>query len=261
MSEKAFQFEQNADFQPDPFYSSSQKAKGDQLKDLGAIAHVPEPEDSEGQPRPRKKSPGPPPKEVIRKPVGEMTLHDLETYETMKTKNCGPPPGAKIRFTEMKYWEYLLYRDFREYQFYMVETCLFYNTLVSLPTGLGKTFIAVNVMNNYYRWFENGKIFFLAPSKPLVNQQMAACLESEAFKPKDLIELTGEIQSENRKKAYEQGKVFFMTPQTLENDIDCDRIDLERIVLVVYGKSNPKQLLIVHCSTLCSLIAVSVSSF
>jgi len=47
---------------------------------------------------------------------------------------------------------------------------LTHNILVCLPTGLGKTFIATNVIYNYYKWFPKGKIFFLAPTKPLVNQ-------------------------------------------------------------------------------------------
>jgi ERCC4-related helicase len=44
------------------------------------------------------------------------------------------------------------------------------NTLVTLPTGLGKTFIASAVMFNYYRWFSDGKIFFLAPTRVLLKQ-------------------------------------------------------------------------------------------
>ena len=59
----------------------------------------------------------------------------------------------------------------------MVETALFSNSLICLPTGLGKTFVAANVIFNYYLWFPEGKvihnfeikIFFLAPTKPLVN--------------------------------------------------------------------------------------------
>ena len=49
------------------------------------------------------------------------------------------------------------------------------NTLVSLPTGLGKTFIAAVVMFNYYRWFPAGKVIFMAPTRPLVTQQIGAC--------------------------------------------------------------------------------------
>jgi len=38
----------------------------------------------------------------------------------------------------------------------MVQSCLFYNSLICLPTGLGKTFIALNVILNFYKWFIKG---------------------------------------------------------------------------------------------------------
>lgn len=63
----------------------------------------------------------------------------------------------------------------REYQLQIVSDALFKNTLVSLPTGLGKTFIAAVVMFNYYRWFPAGKVIFMAPTRPLVTQQIGAC--------------------------------------------------------------------------------------
>lgn len=167
-----------------------------------------------------------------------LTWADLERHRTViESMNKGKPPGAKMRYEQMKTWHYFCDKELREYQFSLVETCLFYNTLVSLPTGLGKTFVALNVINNYYRWFENGKIFFLAPTKPLVSQQLTACLEHDTFNPKELMELTGETQATERKYAYQRGRIFFMTPQTLENDIEMERLDLERIVLVIYGKS------------------------
>ena len=63
----------------------------------------------------------------------------------------------------------------RDYQFAIVSKALFKNTLVSLPTGLGKTFIAAVVMFNYYRWFPAGIVIFMAPTRPLVTQQIGAC--------------------------------------------------------------------------------------
>ena len=45
-------------------------------------------------------------------------------------------------------WIYPLNQERRDYQFDIVEKCLFENTLVALPTGLGKTFVAAVVMLN-----------------------------------------------------------------------------------------------------------------
>lgn len=44
----------------------------------------------------------------------------------------------------------------RDYQFSITRTALFSNTLVVLPTGLGKTLIAAVVMYNFFRWFPEG---------------------------------------------------------------------------------------------------------
>lgn len=46
----------------------------------------------------------------------------------------------------------------RDYQFAITQKALFSNTLVALPTGLGKTLIAAVVMYNYFRWFPDGNI-------------------------------------------------------------------------------------------------------
>lgn len=57
--------------------------------------------------------------------------------------------------------------------------------------GLGKTFIAAVVMYNFWRWYPFGKIIFLAPTKPLVAQQIHACNEVMGIPSVDMIELTG----------------------------------------------------------------------
>ena len=103
-------------------------------------------------------------------------------------------------------------KEFRQYQFKIVETALFFNTLVALPTGLGKTFIATNVILNYYLWFKKGLIFFLAPNRPLVNQQVEGIREVPFFDPEDICELTGSTHQNRRRPMYDEKRIFFMTP-------------------------------------------------
>lgn len=59
--------------------------------------------------------------------------------------------------------------------------------------GLGKTFIAAVLMYNFWRWYPFGKIVFLAPTKPLVAQQIDACYKVMGIPSVDMIELTGFI--------------------------------------------------------------------
>ena len=88
-------------------------------------------------------------------------------------------------------WIYPTNYPIRDYQFNIVQKALFTNTLVCLPTGLGKTFIAAVVMYNFYRWYPNSKIVFLAPTKPLVTQQIEACYNVMGIPQEHAAEMTG----------------------------------------------------------------------
>ena len=52
----------------------------------------------------------------------------------------------------------------------MSHAALFENTLVSLPTGMGKTLIASVVMHNFLQWFPTGTVVFMAPTRPLARR-------------------------------------------------------------------------------------------
>ena len=90
-----------------------------------------------------------------------------------------------------KIWIYPTNYPVRDYQYNIVKQALFKNTLVVLPTGLGKTFIAAVVMYNFYRWYPQGKIVFMAPTKPLVAQQIEACYNIMGIPQEDTAEMTG----------------------------------------------------------------------
>jgi len=50
-----------------------------------------------------------------------------------------------------------------------------------------------NILWLVYRWFPEGKVIFVAPSKPLVSQQIDACHKTMRYTRRDAAELTGEI--------------------------------------------------------------------
>ena len=92
-------------------------------------------------------------------------------------------------------WIYPSNLPTRSYQYNIVQKALFTNTLVTLPTGLGKTFIAAVVMYNFYRWYPSGKVIFLAPTKPLVAQQVKACYNIMGIPKEHTTEMTGMLSN------------------------------------------------------------------
>ncbi|KAJ7169638.1 hypothetical protein C8R46DRAFT_1089463 [Mycena filopes] len=151
-----------------------------------------------------------------------------------------PPPPMKLRpdLLEAKHWIYPLNQPKRDYQYNIVKHCLFDNTIVALPTGLGKTFVAGVVMLNFYRWFPEGKVVFVAPTKPLVAQQIHACHKTCGIPGSDAIELTGNNPKAMRARAWKEKRVFYMTPQTLNNDLVSENCDVADIVLLVIDEAH-----------------------
>ncbi|KAK7719554.1 3'-5' DNA helicase [Diaporthe eres] len=126
----------------------------------------------------------------------------------------------------------------RDYQFSIVKKGLFNNTLVALPTGLGKTFIAATIMLNYYRWTKTAKIIFVAPTKPLAAQQVEACMNVAGIPRSQATLLTGEISPALREGEWDKRRLFFMTPQTLQNDLSKGYADPKAVVLLVIDEAH-----------------------
>jgi ERCC4-related helicase len=153
--------------------------------------------------------------------------------------NSGAETAVAFDSAAGLYWEYpSSEQDFRLYQFEIVKRALCYNTLVAIPTGLGKTFIAATVILNYAKWFPEGKIFFLTPTKPLCAQQLESVLGVTKISPDQAVLLTGETPSHQRMREYKGRKVFFMTPQCLENDLENTLLAARDITLVVFDEGH-----------------------
>lgn len=149
------------------------------------------------------------------------------------------PTHHKLDKEALKTWVYPTnLGPVRDYQFSIVKDGLFNNTLVALPTGLGKTFIAATVMLNYYRWTKDAKIIFVAPTKPLASQQVEACLNVAGIPRSQATLLTGEVSPVLREGEWEQRRLFFMTPQTLQNDLSKGYADPKSIALLVIDEAH-----------------------
>ena len=154
-------------------------------------------------------------------------------------------------------WFYPNNMPTRAYQYSIIEQCLHKNTMVVLPTGLGKTFVAAVVMLNFYRWYPNGKIIFMAPTKPLVNQQSDACYKIVGILKEDMVQMTGQMQPDKRKALWDTKRVFFLTPQVISNDILRGIVDVNLIKLVVIDEAHKALGEYAFCKVIESIVEVN----
>ncbi|AHF80475.1 DEAD/DEAH box helicase [Thermococcus paralvinellae] len=125
----------------------------------------------------------------------------------------------------------------RVYQEVIYAKCKDKNSLIVLPTGLGKTLIAMMIAD--YRLSKyGGKVLMLAPTKPLALQHKESFVRLFNLPPEKINVLTGELSPEQRAKIWERSIIITATPQTIENDLLVGRISLEDVVLLVFDEAH-----------------------
>ena len=128
---------------------------------------------------------------------------------------------------------------FREYQNIIVEKALYKNSLIVVPTSLGKTVITLLIcIDILYNW-KKSKILILAPTRPLVRQHL------NLFKRFTKIEnicfgLTGKVSPDIRKTIWKSRsiRVFFATPELVKNDLDNDILEKDEFYLIVFDEAH-----------------------
>lgn len=123
----------------------------------------------------------------------------------------------------------------REYQVNISSTALKGNTLVVLPTGLGKTVIALLVAAERLRRSE-GICVVLAPTKPLVEQHYQFFKDCLNIDPGLLALWTGETPM--GKRFFTDYRLVFATPQLFRNEILKGNVQLQRVVLMVFDEAH-----------------------
>lgn len=122
----------------------------------------------------------------------------------------------------------------RLFQLDLASKALRIPTLVVVPTGLGKTVIALMVL---LARLEKGKSLFLAPTKPLVEQH-ASFLKNALLDGSIVASITGETPPHERAEVWMNAKVITSTPQVIENDLLSRRIDLKDVSLIIFDEAH-----------------------
>ena len=131
----------------------------------------------------------------------------------------------------------------REYQLAIAMKALDANTMVILPTGLGKTAVALLVAASRL-YNEGGRVLMLAPTKPLVEQHLrffekflvATSPAGPDVSPFAMF--TGEAPPSERTANWERAQVIFATPQVVKNDLIAGRYTLNDVTLMIVDECH-----------------------
>lgn len=125
----------------------------------------------------------------------------------------------------------------RLYQLNLAAAALKQSTLVVLPTGLGKTIVALIVIANRLQAM-SGKVIILSPTKPLVEQHASFLKKFMTLPPDEIIVLTGSIPPAKRIALWKDARVVVSTPQVIENDLLSHRIDLSDVIHITFDEAH-----------------------
>jgi len=126
----------------------------------------------------------------------------------------------------------------REYQQKIFETCVKKNCLVVLPTGLGKTLIALMLTIDRMQKFPGQKVVILAPTKPLVEQHLKSFKKHLPELFADIQIFTGAINAAKRKEIWRTADIIFSTPQCVTNDVKKNLYSLDEVCLLVEDEAH-----------------------
>ena len=130
--------------------------------------------------------------------------------------------------------------QFREYQKNISSFALNKNTLVILPTALGKTIISLLVSINRLYNYRDKRILILAPTRPLVNQHWKSFVSYIKLPNDQTAVVTGKIPPYARTIVWNNDaiRLVFSTPEVVRNDIKEKRVSLENFFLIIFDEAH-----------------------
>ncbi|MBN1194464.1 MAG: DEAD/DEAH box helicase [Methanomicrobiaceae archaeon] len=131
----------------------------------------------------------------------------------------------------------------RSYQLAIAVHALDGNTMVVLPTGLGKTAVAAITAASRLHT-TGGKVLMLAPTKPLVEQHYRFLSRTllvpgeESAEGAGCVMFTGETPVKERTAAWNTARVITATPQVIKNDVLAGRYSLGDVSLLIVDECH-----------------------
>ncbi len=126
--------------------------------------------------------------------------------------------------------------SWRDYQVTVSLSCLEANTLVVLPTGLGKTVVAALVAAECLLR-PPGRVLMLAPTRPLCLQHEAR-LKGWLKGPPPTVAVTGKRRSKERRALEGAARVVVATPQVVANDLASGAFHMGGFSLVIFDEGH-----------------------
>jgi ERCC4-related helicase len=128
----------------------------------------------------------------------------------------------------------------RLYQNNIYEAAKSKNTLIILPTALGKTIIALLVCAEFLYNYRSKRILIMAPTKPLVSQHMFSFFSVLNIPEDTIAVVTGKILPQARMAVWNQKEIrlIFATPEVIKNDILENRLSLSEFSLLVFDEAH-----------------------
>ncbi len=127
----------------------------------------------------------------------------------------------------------------RLYQQAIAEKACQKNTMVILPTALGKTAISALTAAHFIYNHWGMKILVMAPTRPLVLQHRDTFSKFLRIKAESMVVLTGKVPPSYRGFLWERDvQIFFATPQVVRNDLENGRLSLKNFSFLVFDECH-----------------------
>jgi len=114
------------------------------------------------------------------------------------------------------------------------------NSLIILPTSLGKTVISALICADILYNYKQSRILIMAPTRPLVLQHLTSFSSFLKVLDDQKILVTGKVSPLMRKIIWDNKtlKLIFATPEVIRNDLSESRLNLKDFGLIIFDEAH-----------------------